>query len=110
MKPFLLWIMVCLISTLSSCKTDSVNPTTGDITVNVKGNAPSSGVSYALYTEATYQKGVQPLRSGLALPNSAGAMTIQFQNLNAGNYVIVVGAQVVSAQVVAGKTTEIGIL
>ncbi|GAB2476293.1 hypothetical protein GCM10011375_21820 [Hymenobacter qilianensis] len=104
-----------IILTLFSCNKEEIAPQTGNLTVKFRYANDLSGATYLLFTEgvwASTNRFATALRSG-TLPTvssmaNGGEATVEFKDLNAGNYVFVLGnANSWSVQVTAGKTTEV---
>jgi hypothetical protein len=95
---------------LASCTKDEVAPQTGDLAITFPYTSQLAGARYLLFTEGTwtnFSRSVDALREG-TITNTAGTRTtIQIKNLNAGNYVFVVGSNNWSVQVTAGQNTEV---
>lgn len=104
-----------LLLTVASCKKEEVAPQTGNLVVRFQYGADLSGTRYSLFTEQVWTSAgrfATPLRDGtipsLASGATTGNATITINDLNAGNYVFVIGSvNSWSVQVTAGKTTEV---
>ncbi|MBC6607509.1 hypothetical protein H8B13_11830 [Hymenobacter sp. BT188] len=100
--------------TLFSCNKEEIAPQTGDLVIAFPYTAQLNGVPYYLFTEGIWTTPIRsatPLREG-TMPSAASASTggkarIEFKNLNAGNYVFVLGSNNWSVQVTAGQNTEV---
>ncbi|WP_310397016.1 hypothetical protein [Hymenobacter sp.] len=110
-----LTVLVFLLMAASACKKEEVVPQTGNLVLRFKYSSNLSGTTYSLFTEPVWTSSgrfATPLRVGVLpalAPNaSSGDAAVEIKDLNAGNYVFVVGNNNSwSVQVTAGKTTEV---
>jgi hypothetical protein len=110
-RPLLLLSNLLIIFLLLSCTKEEIAPQTGDLTITFP-SAQLTGARYYLYTEGIWTTAI---RSATALhegtistvASASGRAKVEFNDLNAGNYVFVVGGNNWSVQVTAGKNTEV---
>ena len=115
--PYLLRFLVFVLLTgaVCACQKEEVPPQTGNLLLRVNYGGNLSRAPYYLFTEQVWASGrsATPLREG-ALPALAataitGNAVVELKDLNAGNYIFVLGSSSSSSwsvQVTAGKTTE----
>ena len=110
-----LLVFVLLIGAVSACQKEEVVPQTGNLVLRFKYGSDLSSAPYFLFTEQVWTSAgrtATPLRSGvlpaLAATTATGNAAVEIKDLNAGNYVFVLGSgNSWSVQVTAGKTTEV---
>lgn len=92
-------LFLSLFCLLASCKKDEL---TGSLKIILKGNPPAD-LTYQLYTEGSWAAASisQPLRTGIFF-----ARTATINDLNPGNYIIMIGGGYFSVQVTAGRERE----
>ncbi|GAB3899480.1 hypothetical protein GCM10028803_20690 [Larkinella knui] len=93
-------LLFFLIMSLGACKKDEVKAT-GSLQVTLAYPfQPATSIYYELYSETGY-KNTPPLRTGTF--TTANSNTVTIDNLNPGNYVMVINANLFSLQVTAGR-------
>jgi hypothetical protein len=113
-RPVIILANLLVILLLLSCNKEEIAPQTGDLTLTFPYTTQLSGARYALFTEGIWTTPIRsatPLREGtmpkLTGSTTEGRATIEIKNLNAGNYVFVVGNNNWSVQVTSGQNTEV---
>ncbi|UYZ60768.1 hypothetical protein [Hymenobacter latericus] len=98
---------------LLGCKKEEVAPQTGNLVIRFNNSSLISGTTCYLFTEQLWaapyaasalREAKVPAAGSTANP---GTVKIGFNDLNAGNYVFVVGSNRWAVQVTAGKTNEV---
>jgi hypothetical protein len=112
-RPALILSNLLIIFFLLSCEKEEVVPQTGNLIISFT-YVNNFSTTYRLYTEGVWTsagQSAEALREGplprLASNATSGQAKVQINNLNAGNYVFVVGSDKWSVQVVAGETTQV---
>ncbi|UYZ64696.1 hypothetical protein [Hymenobacter weizhouensis] len=108
----LVFVLFSLTLLLGACKKEEAEPQTGNLVISFKFNQSLSQAYYRLYTEQGWasNRPVSPLREGqlgVAAPNTTTTAKVELNDLNAGNYVFVLGSNQWSVQVTAGKTNNV---
>jgi hypothetical protein len=99
-------LLVFSLFILCACKQEDIGPQTGDLKIFINTLGVSIQLSYELYTEGslTTRVVVLPLRSGEVTVSSSTPFYIR--DINAGNYVLLIGGSSRSVQVTAGRERE----
>ncbi|AYA36850.1 hypothetical protein D3Y59_07135 [Hymenobacter oligotrophus] len=102
-----------LLGLLGGCKKAEVAPQTGNLMISFNNSSQFSGTTCYLFTEQVWAapSSASALREAkvpaLGSTNGINPVKISFNDLNAGNYVFVVGSNRWTVQVTAGKTNEV---
>jgi hypothetical protein len=105
-----LLILLLLLGAVSACKKEEVAPQTGNLLLRFAYTPSVSGATYLLFTEQVWTstgRTATALRTGELPRLTTGNATVEIKDLNAGNYVFVLGSASWSVQVTAGKTNEV---